>query len=227
MVLGHIERGTHLYIFEELNQSAISEVYQAEFHYLETETSFIVRCNRLYERFSELDSNAHLNISLMTGPYINTFIGAAKEKQRGGHVLIEQLSEIVSRNRRQFDRDEIRVPVWLYSLPEDMLMKPSFEKPAGEPVLADMTFDISVGGMCIITNKSLNPDNGPLYLMEFSLAERDYHVLPAKLVRRSKYARTSIGRFDYGFQFALENMPDEVARLTKGIIYRKISLVKI
>ena len=224
MVLGHIERGTHLFIFEELNKAAISDVLEADFHYLENDTSFVVRSNKLYERFDSLDRSAHLNISFMTGPYVNSFHGFAKEKLRGGMVLIEQLTDIISHNRRQFDRDEIRVPVWLYDLPESIRNKSFFEKPTYEPVLTETTFDVSIGGMCIITNKTINPERDPFYLAEFSLMERDYHILPAKLVRRSNYSRTSIGRYDYGFQFVLDNMPDEKARLTKGIIYRKISI---
>ena len=223
MELGHIEKGMHLYIVEEQSERAVSEVYEAEYRYLESDALFVVRCNQLYERFSELERSARLSISFMTGPYINSFTGCVKEKQRGGFVLIEQLTDIVSRNRRKFDRDEIRVPVLLYELPEAIREKSFFERPVNEPLLSDTTFDVSVGGICIITNKSLKSESDPFYLMEFSLTDKDYHILPAKLVRRSLYSRSSIGRFDYGLQFVLDNMPDEAARLTKGIIYRKIA----
>jgi len=224
MVLGHIERGAHLFIFEELNKEALSEVYTADFNYLESDSTFVVRCSRLNESYDSLDPVAHLNISFMTGPYINSFNGRAIEKQRGGMVLIEQLTDIDSHNRRQFHRDEIRVPVMLYELPESIRSNSFYEKPADEPVWSDTTFDVSIGGMCIITNKVLSPDRDPFFLAEFSLMERDYHILPAKLVRRESCSRTSIGKFDYGFQFILDNMQDEKARLTKGIIYRKMSI---
>jgi len=221
--LGHIEKGMHLFIVEEQSERATGEVYEAEYRYLESDALFLVRCNRLYERFNELGRNARLLISFVKGPFINSFTGCLKEKQRGGFILVEQLSNIISRNRRQFDRDEIRVPVRLYELPESMRDENYYKKPVNEPVLFDTIFDVSIGGICIITNKSLRSESDPFYLLEFSLTEKDYHILPAKLVRRSLYSRTSIGKFDYGFQFILDNMPDEAARLAKGIIYRKIA----
>jgi len=224
MVLGHIERGANLFIYEEMNNETLSEVYTADFHYLESDASFVVKCARLNESFDNLDPKAHLSISFMTGPFINTFRGRAVEKKRGGMVLIDQISDISTHNRRQFHRDEIRVPVRLHDLPETMRNKSYHGKPAGEPIWSDTSFDVSIGGMCIITNKALQHDQDPFFLIEFSLTERDYHVLPAKMVRRANCSRTIIGRFDYGFQFLFDHLPDDKARLTKGIIYRKMSI---
>ena len=227
MVLGHIERGTRLDIYEELDQRAISDgIYEAEFRYMDSSHTFVIRCNELYERFDSLNKNAHLCFTFMSGPYVHTFTGFAREKQRNGILLIEMLSDIETHNRRQFDRDEIRVVVKIYRLAETDIEKPYHEKPVGDPLISDMSFDISIGGMCVITSTPLTADCDPYYLVEFSMTDKDYHLLPTKLVRRSNNPRSRIGKYDYGFQFLLDHMPAEMTRLTKGIINRKIYQLK-
>ena len=222
MLLGHIERGTILYIFEELDGRAISEICEAEFRYPKDDRFFVVRCNQLSKDFDKPDGNVRLNISFMTGPNINTFTGCIRAKQQSGMITIERLSDIESHNRRGSARDEIRVTVRLFSLPEAQRAGPFHRRLAGAQVLSDMIFDISIGGLCVITNEMLVSETDPYYLAEFSLGERDYHILPAKLVRRSEYPRSSIGRYDYGFEFLLDDMPNESSRLTIGIINRKL-----
>ena len=226
MVLGHIERGTHLYIFKQPDQTDIRDIWDAEFRYLEDDTLFSVRCAQLYEDFEKLDRDSGLLVSFMTGPNINTFTGQVKEKQRAGMVLIEQISDIETHKRRKFDRDEIRVGVRLYGLHESELPAHASRLPENEPVFIDTTFDISLGGLCIITNTQLDPESGPYYLAEFSLSEWDYHLLPVKLVRHSDHPRTRIGRYDYGFQFCLDTLPDKAAGLAKGILSKKVSSLK-
>jgi hypothetical protein len=223
MTLGHIEKGSMLSVFEELEQSAVSDVYDAEFRYLENDTMFLVRCNWLYDNYDNLNPNGHLNLSIRIGPYVHTFTGRAREKQRGGMVLIEQLTQIETYNRRQFDRDELRVGVRIFGYPKEKIDGSSFEIPPEKPALADLTFDISSGGLCIITNNTITSKHDPYYLVEFGLSEKDLFLLPAELVRRSNYPRTRIGRYDYGFRFIFDNIPEESQRLTRAVITRKLS----
>lgn len=223
MTLEQIERGTQFNVYEELDKRIVSDgTYEAEFRYPENSTSFVVRSGTLYERCGKFSKDTRLCMTFSAGPYIHTFTAAVKEKQRNGIVLVEQISQIDTHNRREFDRDEIRVPVNIFALPEQDINWAEYGKPSGAPLLSDVTFDVSVGGLCVITNTLLGVEHDPYYLAEFSLTEGDYHILPTILVRRSKHARTSIGRHDYGFQFILDHMPDETRRLMKGIINRKV-----
>jgi len=89
--------------------------------------------------------------------------------------------------------------------------------------LTDISFDISSGGLCVITNTLLSSKYDPYFLVRFSLSEKDTFLLPTKIVRKSNYPRTKIGRYDYGFQFIFDNMPEEKARLTRAILNRKLS----
>jgi hypothetical protein len=69
----------------------------------------------------------------------------------------------------------------------------------------------------------LTSKHDPNYLIEFNLSEKDRFVLPAKLVRRSNYPHSKLGKYDYGFQFIFEKMPDEKGRLSRAILNRKLS----
>ena len=227
MELGHIERGAKLSVFEQIDDHAVSEEYDVVFTYLESDRFFTIHCNRISDRFDELSQNAKLVFSFRVGPFIHTFSGQAKEKKRGGMVLIEQLSDITTFNRRQFDRDEIRVPVKVYNLSKEHLSAGMFKPVEERLIMSDMTFDISAGGFCIITNITLNPNNDPYYLATFSLSDRDLFSLPSEIVRRSVYQRTKIGRYDYGFRFVFEAAPEEKDRLMKAIVNRKLTVLKM
>jgi len=223
MVLRHIERGTKLIIYEELHQRAVSDEHEAVFRYHESDKLLVIQCSWLYENFDRLNLGARLNISFGSESTVNTLIGVAKEKLRGnGLVMIEQITEIETKSRRQFDRDEIRVIVNVYGMPESKLTVNPIEIPDSKPDLSDISFDISSGGLCIITNTLLSSKHDPNYIVEFSLSEKDRFLLPTRIVRKSNYPRTKIGRYDYGFQFIFDNSAEEKARLTRAILNRKL-----
>jgi len=223
MELAHIERGTKLTVFEELQQRAISDKYEAVFKYYETDKLLVVQCPWLYDHYDSLNLGARLNISYGDDIHSYVFTGQAREKLRGnGLVMIEQLSTLEMTSRRQFDRDEIRVAVSAYGLSEAKLSAASFIKPETPPDLKDVSFDISSGGLCVVTNTLLSSKHDPYYLVAFGFSDKDSFVLPSRLVRRSNYPRTKIGRYDYGFQFIFDKMPEEKGRLTRAILNKKI-----
>jgi len=223
MVVRHIDRGTKLIIYEELQQRAVSDEHEAVFRYHDSEKMLVIQCAWLYDNFDRLNLGAQLNISFGTEATVNSFLGVAREKLRGnGLVMVEQLTAIETKSRRQFDRDEIRVNISVYGVPESKLTSNPVEKPEGSPDLTDVSFDISSGGLCIITNTLLSSKHDPNYIVEFSLTDKDNFILPARIVRKSNYPRTKIGRYDYGFQFIFDNINEEKARLTRAILNRKL-----
>ena len=229
MQLRHIERGTRLQIRPVSNQGVDDEVYEALFHDvhdLVKETSFVVQCSRLNRNYLQIGRNTVLEVSFTKGPEVYTFTGRVISKMYSDMVIIEQVAEIMTLNRRIYQRDEIRVEVKVYGLPEDMCNERRFVQPVSKPLLSDVSFDISAGGMCIVTNVVLKSDCDPYYLLEFSLSSKDQFLLPSIAVRKSNFARSRIGKFDYGFQFIFDNMPDEKSRLTKSILSKKLSYIK-
>jgi len=224
MELRHVERGTKLKIHEELQQRAISDEHDGIIKYFETDTLIVVACQWLHDNFDRLSLGAQLGISFVSGLHTYAFIGVAKERLRTkGHVMIEQISDVETINQRQFNRDELRVNVMVYGMPEAATKgRKSFDKPSSACDLMDISFDLSPGGVCIITNTLLTSKHDPYYLIEFNISPKDYFLLPAKLVRKSNYPRTKIGKYDCGFNFIFNNIPEEKARLTRAILNRKI-----
>ena len=230
MRLGLIERGTRLKISVQDVQGIGGDTYEATFydmHDLINESSFVVQSLELFRSFNKLDKNAVLDINFSVGATVHTFKGRAAGKMYNDMIIIEQIDEIETLNRRVFQRDELCVDIRVYGLSEDKINESRYLRPEIPPVLADMSFDISAGGMCIITNAVLESEYDPYYLIEFSFSQKDTFLLPAKLVRRSRYARSKVGKNDYGFKFIFENMPDEMGRLTKAILSKKLSLITL
>ena len=229
MLLRHIERGMRLQIYVKSELNGDSEIYEATFydlHDLIKEMSFIVQCPKLNRNYVQLDKNAILHIEFASGSDVYAFNGRATSKMYSDMVIIEQLTDIEPLTRRMYQRDEIRIQVQVYGLPEDMINDRRYRSPGIKPLLSDMSFDISSGGMCIISNTILNSQNDRYYLVEFSLSNKDQFLLPAKLVRKSNCVRSRIGKFDYGFQFYFDNMPEEKGRLTKSILSKKLSYIR-
>ena len=225
MQLRHIERGTHMQIRFKTEQGDEYETYDAVFndiHDPESETLFTVQCSKMNRNYSNLGQDSLLEIDFTMGPEVHTFTGRAVSKTSGDLVAIEQLTEIDTTNRRFFQRDEIRVDVRLYALPEEKINERKYSPPVNKPVFTDVSFDISAGGICIVTNKILKSEHDQYYLIEFSLSNMDQFLLPAKVVRKSEFIRSKIGKYDYGFQFIFDNMPKEKSRLTKSILNKKL-----
>jgi len=224
MNLGYIKKGAKLVIFEEMQNRAVSDEYEATFRYLENDKNLVVQCSWLYDNYDRLNLGAKLNVSFEASPAaMGSFTGVAKEKLRSnGLVMIEQISAIEEKSRRKYDRDELRVHVKVYGLPEAKVSSPGFEKPTAAPDLKDISFDVSSGGLCVITNTLLSSKFDPFYLVEFEFNDKDSFLLPSKIVRKSNYPRTRIGRYDYGFQFIYDNLPEEKSRLTRAILNKKL-----
>ena len=229
MILRHIERGTQLCISDPAGQIDGILEYDAIFHDMHDlvrETSFVVQCAKISRNFSSFDRNAILEISFTKGPNIYSFTGRITSKINNDMIVFEQTSEIETLNRRIYQRDEIRVEVKVYGLPEELLNAPRYTIPDTKPVLTDVSFDVSSGGMCIISNIVLSTEYDPYYLVEFFLSDKDWFLFPAKLVRRSKFARSRVGKHDYGFQFIFDNLPEDKIRLTKAILNKKLSFLR-
>ena len=226
MQLRHIEPGTKMSFFEEHDHHAAGSEHEAVFRYFESDTHFVIKCASLYDRYETLGQEKNLRISFTIGPHIYTFHGRAVEKKQiSGMLMIEQRTDLIKINRRVYERDELRLHVRINGLPADMIGEPKHHKIGSEPDMTDMTFDVSSGGLCVISSRTLRSEHDPYYLLEFSLSDKDKFTLPAKLVRRSNNPRARIGRYEYGFQFIFDIYPDAKGRLTSAILSKKLSHV--
>ena len=226
MKLRHVEPGTKMSIMvENAAEGEISE-HEAVVRYLESDTRFVVKCTSLYDEIVTPEQSKSLFISFAIGPYIYNFHGRVIEKQRNsGILMLEQRTELKKINRRIYERDELRLHIRIHGLPLSLLSESKHHKTDNKPDMTEMTFDVSSGGLCVISNTVLRSEHDPYYLLDFAVSEKDHFLLPSKLVRRSNYPRTRIGKYEYGFQFIFENHPGDKGRLTSAILNKKLSHV--
>ncbi|MCL2220882.1 MAG: PilZ domain-containing protein [Oscillospiraceae bacterium] len=224
MKLMHLVKGTKLLIFEDKPAEEAGDGHEATVRYHESERHIVVACPWLYSIYDKLNPDLKFNVSFDQGAVVHSFLAVVQARLRSGdQVVLRQLTEIVTTERRQFERDEMRIKVSIYGLPESMIStRVYYSMLDSAPEFSDISYDISSGGLCVITNNILDSKYDPYYILEFSLTSRDSFFMPAKLVRRSNYPHTKLGKYDYGFQFIYDAVPEEKGRLTSAILNRKV-----
>ena len=223
MNLGDIKRGTKMSVFKSVDNRATGNAYEAEFKYEESANSFFASSLSLFNNYDALVHNTDFIVAYEIGPMIYTFVSRLVSKSRSPYLVeFELIGNIKAFNRRKREREEIMIKVNIYDLPPDYIKANDFETLIKSPVISDITFDISTGGMCIISNTVLKSKYEPYFLAELRITQRDVFVLPVKLVRRTVYQRTGIGKYDYGFQFLFEHLPWEESRLMSAIMKKKL-----
>jgi len=223
MTLGEIKRGTKLAVFKDVDGRASGSAFEAEFRNEESSHSFAVNSLQLYNNFDSLASSTKFIIAYEVGPMIYTLGARLNQKMRSPYLVeLELLGKIRAFNRRKKERDEILVKVNIYNLPPNEMNSTNLEALAISPIISDTTFDISSGGMCIISNSVLKSKYEPFFLAELTVTAKDVFYIPVKLVRSTTYQRTVIGKYDYGFQFLYDNRPDLENRLMSAIMSKKL-----
>ena len=225
MYLGNIQRGTKLNINEELHEDSeiIFDEYEAVFHYLESDVLFLIKSVEMFENFGRINREARMSITFKNGPIDCIFLAMVKEKRGNSDILLlEQVSEIEENSRRKHARDEHHFDIRVFGMPEEKLKDPANYKISNLPDMIDMTFDISTGGLCVITNRMLKSEHDPFYLLEVTLSEKHVFRLPAKLVRISRNPRSKIGKLEYSFQYLAEMPAEEKSQLASAILQMKL-----
>ena len=226
MYLGNIQRGTKLNINEETreDEDSVFDEYEAVYHYLESDVLFLVKCVEMFEDFDNINRESRMSINFKNGPIDCTFYGIVKEKRGNSDILLmEQVSDIEENSRRKHARDEHHFDIRIFGMPEEKLKDPAnYGKTGSHPDMTDTTFDISTGGLCVITNRTLKSEHDPFYLLEVTLSEKQTFRLPAKLVRISKNPRSKIGKVEYSFQYLNEMSVEEKSHLASAILQMKL-----
>jgi hypothetical protein len=221
MYLKFIDRGTAMRIQRTAAGEPSGTVYKASFYDFSADTAFFAESEALYGDFESYGENALLNITFARGDDMYTFTGRAKRAllNRGAHLtLIEQWSDIMFQSRRSDDRNEMRVSVRFYGLSAEDLKNGVFQKRDELPEFAAATFDISAGGLCMVSNEYLDSKYEPYFLAEFMLnSGKNEFLLPVRLIRKGNCPQTALYRYDYGLLFMYENCLEEKGRLSAAL----------
>lgn len=202
-----------------LNGENVGDAYTASFYDLDTDTSFFADSEGLYGAFPDIAQGAELKVTFWLREHLYIFEGraAALAPHIGRYtLLIEQTTPIAATSRRSDTRNEIRIPVNLYTLPHTAVELTPYRVPECDPVFAAETFDISAGGFCLVSNAPLESDEH-LFLAEFNLSSKFDFLLPVKLLRKGNCPQTVLYHFDYGFLFIFDEAPNEKAKIAAAI----------
>lgn len=203
--------------------------FKVTFFDLYTDKSFFVKSKELYEYASKAGRPLSFEINFFLDDASCNCTGRTEKVfiRSGSYLtLINQTSEIERTNPRRHQRESIATRVILYRLPEDEFNSNNFVRELSRVELSCMSFDISGGGFCLMSNDALRHPGEPHYLAEFTLNGNELFVLPVRLVRSDKAPPMSRVRYDYGFAFQYDNLPNEERRLIGALINVKMALVK-
>lgn len=227
MHINHIQKGTTLFVSGDTNDSAPNRVYETRFYETKDETSFYVEGIDLYNSINTL-KNAKLKIHFLLGATLFSFFGKITDIRPRGNsylTLIEQVSLMQETSRRKYDRHEMKIFVKLYGLREADLKQCNYVKADNNVEFSSTTFDVSLGGICMTSNVRLRSQYEPYFLAEFVLNEKEEFLLPLKLTRSGNCPQTVLFKYDYGFQFIYDEIPQEEKRLATALFSAKLSLV--
>ncbi len=227
MHLKFIEKGTPMTIVPGKASGRGESSYDVTFYDMSSDTAFLVQNGALYNAVSTSDIGDRILVAFSRAAYVYTFYARAISAMvEGGAYLIkiEQLTGMEEVNRRSDHRDEITINVRLFGLNESDLIAKRFIKADYSPEFTSETFDVSSGGLCLVSNNEFESSYEPYFMCEFSLGQERF-LLPAKLVRKGNCPQTTLFRHDYGLAFLREGIERERTRLIDALFNVKISSI--
>lgn len=226
MQLNFIHKGTVFYINSGENSGNSDNLLETRFFEYKERNLFYAEGIEIYNNFSKL-ANTNLNIFFYREANMYSFTGKVIESARRGNVyltLIEQLTDFQVSSRRKYARDELALHVLLYEISEINLKNSKILK-KDTPIFSGTTLNVSVGGICLASNLRLYSKSEPYFLIEFTLNQKDAFLLPAMLMRKGNCPQTAVYKYDYGFQFLYEYVPQEEEKLTTALFTAKLHLI--
>ncbi|MDR3278394.1 MAG: hypothetical protein LBT12_06430 [Oscillospiraceae bacterium] len=221
MYLKFIDRGTAMQIQQAASGAPSGTTYKASFYDFSDDTAFFAESEALYKDFEACGENTLFNITFGRGDDMYMFTGRAKRAvlNRGSYLtLIEQWSDILFQSRRSDDRNEMRVSVRFYGLSEENMKNGVFQKSDEQAEFTAETFDISAGGLCMVSNEYLDSKHEPYFLAEFTLnGGKSEFLLPVRLIRKGNCPQTALYRYDYGLLFVYDRCQEEKGRLSAAL----------
>ncbi len=224
MYLTFIEKGTPMTIelYKASEPGAAS--YDATFYDMASDTSFWAKCGELYNDFYSIRLADQLKVSFARFSSIYSFGARAKSimVEGGSHLVhIEQLTGMSEIERRTDYRDELTITVRLFGLEEAEHGEKRFVKADFTPAFVGETFDISSGGLCLVSNQALESPFEPYFACDFALGTERFS-LPSKLVRKGSSPQTTLFHYDYGLCFMFDGIERERTRLADAISSAKL-----
>ena len=218
--LSTVDPGTEM-LFIPMNQEQEShDEYMARFSQTTGYTSFIAESKQLYDLFNEHDTEPYFTVQ---------FIHAIKQKRCGFssvlkdtiikrdsfYVNVDQISPIQQTSIRKAERHNISIPVNIYKMLD--------ETRPGELILSSTTFDLSTGGLCVLTTVKLALEKDAVVLLELTFNKNTSFKFHANLIRNVPCTKTSQYKYEYGFIFDIKETNEDKSKLISAVLDHKLS----
>ena len=229
MNLSYIPRGKSLQIYEEGGDPKRPATYSGNFYEAADGSSFYLKSAKLYRNFHDARHGTDLRISFFLGDVLYEFVGhvlRAGDDRGMNLLLVEQQSEIEPAQRRRYDREALAIHLQLYEIAEQDIQNVDLRQFARRVVFTGVTADISTGGLCMVSKERLDSPSGSYFLIEFILNKKERFLLPAKLIRKGDHPKINLYRYEYGFIFVFDHLPQDRERLTTALFMEKFRLYR-
>jgi hypothetical protein len=218
--LSTIDIGTEM-LFIPMNQEQESkDEFLARFNQTTGYTSFVAESKPLYDIFNERTMEPYFTVQFITIKQkrcgFSSLIKDTMVKKDSFFVNVDQLSPIQESSIRKAERHNISIPVSIFTLGNN-------DQP-NDLILSAMTFDVSTGGLCILTTSKINLEKNCFTILELNFSKNLTFRFKAELIRIMPCTKTSQYKFEYGFIFnEIEDSSDEKSRLISAILDHKLS----
>jgi len=214
--LRFVEYGLPMQVRKQSYDAVHGQVFHTEFYAAANPPCFWLKSEELYNSFPGLGVDTHLNITFDLERRSYRFSGELKgtRQEDGAYLtLLEQIEPIEEVSVRRDSRTEMRLEVSVYGL----IREPRPHKASEIAEMSCEVFDISAGGLCLVSNEYFHSPFEPYFMLEFNFRGKGYFLLPAQLVRKGSCPQTVLFAYDYGFNFLYDDFPGEKERLAAAI----------
>ena len=218
MQLRYINRGTRLDIKVLGDSKFPNTEFVGNFYELKRGVTFYLECEQLMELLRGSRRNISLEFKFHEGPSVFTFTGKVldiEKKDFRDCILVDATSLIDESRRRRFPRMEVSIYVKLFKYDENEPNK------CGELMLQDLTQDISVGGLCLYSDYSL--ENEKHFVAEFSFNMINVIYLQLTHLRSEYLGSKGYRNYAHAFVYSSPGDSEEIKQLTLAMFDYRIN----
>jgi hypothetical protein len=212
-----IDDGTQMDICQKNADDA--PTYYGTFDKIVRGATFNVTCDPLYEKFDALDLNIIYVFTFYRGADAFTFDAKLTEKLDDFHhqtLVFTATTTVSTYSRRSAHRLQIQIPIQIFEKDD--------EKPLqkGENICEGITYDISRGGLTVLSNERLKLELRKVYITEYEINKTIFRM-PVEFVRVSERGLSPMFRLDYAFMYSGgETLKEELNRMTLALFEHQL-----
>jgi hypothetical protein len=192
--------------------------YYGIFIGMEKGVSFLISCDPLYERFEGLDLNLIYTFTFFRGAEAYTFDAKITKRLQhfNANALLFTATSLVNKySRRTAHRIRVQMSAKLFEKAD------SEPEMLGKHICTGEMYDVSRGGLTLLSNDKINLQLRKVYMSEFVVNGITFRF-PVEYVRGSERSLSPLYRYDYAFMYNGDNLTESLNRLTLALFEQQL-----